>query len=131
MVPWETCVDGMFGPQFIDAVRKMDAPVARVFAGAMEFPLRWSRTRTGQEGVVLCDLFAACTAIDSSVILEFERAFVYLQTAGLFSRGFTVVDARSDSDFEPNVLLCRKYDQEKVSSMFLAALRRTRAKDAG
>ncbi|HHY34373.1 MAG TPA: nucleoside hydrolase [Firmicutes bacterium] len=124
VVPWETCVDTMFGSDVIDEIRKTETPVGRLFGRAMEFAVKKTLASTGSEGVILCDLLAACAAIDPNVVLESERVLMRVETGGVYSRGFTVVDGRLSRGIRPNAVLCTKCDRPRIASMLLAALRR-------
>ncbi|MBE3519799.1 MAG: nucleoside hydrolase [Firmicutes bacterium] len=122
VVPWETCVDTMFGPDVVEEIRKIETTVGRTFAKAMEFAVKKTLASTGREGVVLCDLLAACAAIDPSVVLESEKVLMRVETGGVYSRGFTMVDGRPNRGVQPNAVLCTGCDRSKIASMFLAAL---------
>lgn len=124
VVPWETCLDTIFGPDVIAEIRKIDTPVGKTFAKAMEFAVKEISDYTGQEGVILCDLLAACAAIDPSVVLESEKVLMQVETAGFYSRGFTVADGRLNRGVKPNAVLCVRCDKSKIASMLITALKR-------
>jgi len=122
MVPWETCLDTLLGPDTIRELRKSLTPVGQAFSNAMEFTLKGIEASMGQEFLVLCDLIAACVAIDPSVVKEKASVTVRVETCGRYSRGLTVIDERNIEGAEPNVTLCLACDREQIAGMFLNAI---------
>lgn len=122
MVPWETCLDTAFGPDTVAKLRKSSTEVGKAFAQAMEFSVKRIRGYLGFEALLLCDLLAACVAIDSSVATETVQARVTVETGGMYSRGFTVIDERMADGGKPNTTICLACDRSKIEAMFLEAI---------
>ncbi|MGI6628368.1 MAG: nucleoside hydrolase [Bacillota bacterium] len=122
MVPWETCLDAVLGPDTVDAVRKSSSRAGKAFAQAMELTVERIKNTLGLEGLLLCDLLAACVAIDPTVVKNEVSAKVTVETGGRFSRGLTVIDERMADGSKPNASVCLSCDKEKIESMFLNAI---------
>jgi len=122
MVPWETCVDNVLGPEVVAEVRKSQTVTGKVFGKAMEFTVNRIKAALGLEGLLLCDLLAVCVAIDPEVVTEKVSAKVTVETGGRFSRGLTVIDERMADGSEPNASICLACDKKKIESMFLDAI---------
>ena len=122
MVPWETCLDTVFGPETIAQIRNSSTQVGKAFAQAMEYSVERTTAYLGTEVLLLCDLLAACAAIDPSVITEQVEARVTVETGGRFSRGLTVIDERMDDGSKPNASIALACDRAKIAKMFLDAI---------
>ncbi len=122
MVPWETCLDSMLGPESVAQVRKSSTKAGKAFAQAMELTVERIKGALGLEGLLLCDLLAACVAIDPTVMTEQVCAKVTVETGGRFSRGLTVIDERMAGGSKPNALICLACDRKKIETMFLDAI---------
>ena len=72
--------------------------------------------------LLLCDLLAACAAIDPTVITQQLNAKVTVETGGRFSRGLTVIDERMDDGSKPNASIALACDRAKIENMFLDAI---------
>ena len=122
MVPWETCLDTTFGPDIVAEVRGSSTRIGMAFSKAMEFTLRSLKNETGEELLVLCDLLAACAAIDPEVITKKLYAKVRVETCGMYSKGLTVIDERGLDGSKPNVTVCLECDRQKIAGMFIDAI---------
>lgn len=122
MVPWETCLETVLGPEAIARIRKASTEVGKAFAQAMEYSVGRTKAYLGSEVLLLCDLLAACAAIDPAVIAEQVQAKVTVETGGQFSRGLTVIDERMDDGSKPNASVALACDRSKIANMFLDAL---------
>jgi purine nucleosidase len=122
MVPWETCLDAVFGSETIAQIRNSSTQVGRAFAQAMQYSVERTTAYLGTEVLLLCDLLAACAAIDPAVIAEQVQAKVTVETGGQFSRGLTVIDERMDDGSKPNASVALACDRSKIANMFLDAL---------
>lgn len=123
MVPWETCLDAMLGPEAVLAARKSTTPVGQAFSRAADLVVSRIKSRLGVEGLLLCDLIAACVAMDPAVAVDKQSVSVEVETGGRLSRGLTVIEERPGAGAQGCVELCLKCDSEKVRDMFLTALR--------
>lgn len=122
MVPWETCVETILGPSVVEKVRKSPTKAGQAFARAAELTARRIKARLGQEGLLLCDLLAACVAMDRGVATSVKTARVQVETGGKYSRGLTVIDERLLGGVRANATVCLACDREKVASIFLEAI---------
>lgn len=122
MVPWETCMDTMLGPLVAAEIKKARSPVGQAFAKAADLVIARIEGRLGVKGLLLCDLVAACVAMDSSVATQVERVHVEVETGGRMSRGLTVISDR-EPEGQASVDLCLACDRDKVADMFLTALK--------
>lgn len=122
VIPWETCVDAVLGPQVVSRVRESCTPVGQAFSKAADLVIMRLRERLGVEGLLLCDLVAACVAMDPSCVVERQWVRMEVETGGRMSRGLTVVDERLEGGLAANVELCTKCDAKRVGSMFIDAL---------
>jgi len=123
MVPWETCLDAILGPEIVEKVRGSSTKVGKAFSKAMELVVSRIKNVLGLEGLLLCDLVAACVAMDRSVIKEKVTARIQVETCGRYSRGLTVIDEKMLDKSSPTAILCLSCDKEKVGSMLLKALK--------
>lgn len=123
MVPWETCMDAMLGPEVVAAARESKNPAGRAFSKAAEMVVSRIKARVGTEGLLLCDLVAAALAMDDSVAVERRVARIDVETGGTYSRGLTVIDERPESAGRATVEVCLSCDKSKVQDMFLTALK--------
>jgi inosine-uridine nucleoside N-ribohydrolase len=123
MVPWEACLDAILGPEVVLAARQSKSPVGQAFAKAADFVVKRIKARTGLDGLLLCDLIAACVAMDPAVAVDKQRVYVEVETGGRLSRGLTVVNERPEPGVQPNVEMCLACDVSKVTEMFLTALK--------
>ncbi len=57
MVPWETCLDAVLGPETVGKVRKSSSKAGKAFAQAMELTVERIKNTLGLEGLLLCDLY--------------------------------------------------------------------------
>ncbi|HHX10343.1 MAG TPA: nucleoside hydrolase [Firmicutes bacterium] len=122
MVPWETCLDTVFGSEVIVRIRRSSTEVGKAFAQAMEYSVGRTKAYLGSEVLLLCDLLAACAAIDPTVITQQLNAKVTVETGGRFSRGLTVIDERMDDGSKPNASIALACDRAKIENMFLDAI---------
>lgn len=122
MIPWETCIDAMLGQEAVLAIRRCTSRVGQVFSRVSDLVVSRVKARLGVEGLLLCDLIAACVAMDPSVVEDKQLVSVEVETGGRLSRGLTVIDERPGPNTRGRVELCLKCDPKKVQDMFLAAL---------
>ena len=123
MVPWETCVETVLGPHVVEKVRTSRTKVGQAFARASEATANRIKQALGQEGLLLCDLLAACVAIDREIMTKAQVARVQVETGGKYCRGLTVIDERMADGKPANATVCLEVDREKVASIFLGALK--------
>lgn len=124
MVPWETCLDAMLGTDTVVAARQAKSAAAQAFAKAADLVVSRIKARLGVEGLLLCDLVAACVAMDPAVAVDKQAVAVEVETGGRLSRGLTVVDERPRQGNHGCVELCLRCDSGKVRDMFLSALQK-------
>ncbi|QUL98803.1 MAG: nucleoside hydrolase [Candidatus Fermentithermobacillus carboniphilus] len=122
MVPWETCLDAMLGPDVVAKVRESTSKAGVAFSKAMDLVVSRLHKVLGVEGLLLCDLVAACVAMEPSVVKEKVAARVVVETGGRYSKGLTVVDERMLDGVSPNTTVCLSCDKDRVGEMFLDAL---------
>ncbi|MEW6547441.1 MAG: nucleoside hydrolase [Bacillota bacterium] len=122
MVPWETTLKAVLGPEMVDVLQSSDRPLARTFFQASRVLARLVQERLGLKGLVLCDLVAAAVALDPGIMTEKAHAHVAVETCGTIARGLTAVDYAGLSGRPPNATVCLGVDRRRVGELFLKAL---------
>ncbi|MHB9145785.1 MAG: nucleoside hydrolase [Symbiobacteriia bacterium] len=119
LVPWETTLNCIIGPEDLQRLERSDKPAARLFSQAMQGLVHLLEERLGSRGVVLCDLVAAAVALDPAAMTQSAAAHVTVETAGRIARGLTAVDYLGLSEDEPSVTVCLAADQRRVAELLL------------
>ncbi len=95
LVPWETCLKCVMGPEEISRLERSDQSAAQTFRRAIDNLVTFVEARLGIPGVILCDLVAAVVALDEAAMTESASAHVTVETGGRIARGLTKVRRES------------------------------------
>jgi inosine-uridine nucleoside N-ribohydrolase len=106
----------------IDAVGDMGGEVSGIVAGLLRFYAGAYRERFGLDGAPLHDAVAVMAAADPE-ILQTRHLRVDVETAGIYTRGRTVVDLYGVTGRPPNADVAVDIDLQRFKSAIFDAVR--------
>ena len=106
MVGWQLCRgDAVFNTLDISVLRALHTPLADFAVLCNSTAIDAYKTQTGEEGISLPDPVAMGILLQPDLCLSSSTHFVEIETAGVFTRGMTVVDRLNVTGDERNHLL--------------------------
>lgn len=124
LVPWETCLHNLITLEQLERGGRdeLQNPLASRFLEMTAELLKRTEVHLGYPGFLLCDLLAAATILDPTVIEEEERVFVAVETSGTYGRGLTAIDWAGVSGKEPNCSIVLGINTDAVAALLRRAL---------
>lgn len=137
MVGWELArEEANIMPEEMNMIRQFETELAAFTLDSNRRALQANLEQSGDEGLGLCDPVAMAVALDPTVCTKFSKHYVAVETAGVYTRGMTIVDqfnvttdARNAPIWEPyqhsepNVGVCWAIDVPRWKEMLYQVLR--------
>ncbi|WP_240126856.1 nucleoside hydrolase [Thermomonas alba] len=121
LADWEAVLAHGFLHTDVERWLAADSPRARFYADISAHARAWSRAGRGERWHA-ADALAMALALQPEGVLESVSRPLVVETAGLHTRGATVVDWNRQTGRADNVDILLRYDQARFEAMIAAAL---------
>lgn len=137
MVGWELAMhEANIMPEEMQMIREFDTPLATFAIDCNRRAYEANQEQSGDTGLGLCDPVAMSIALDPTICTKMSRHYVAIETAGVYTRGMTIVDRfgvasdpRNDAVWaqyvqnEPNAAVCWSIDIPRWKALLYSLLK--------